>query len=90
MVVHLLNCDYDPQARAMKEKGPFTLTIHRSLLAGIRVSGALLHLPPLPGKRGNGGDRQVALQIRRLPDAYEITIPSLTFWGLLELTGTAS
>jgi hypothetical protein len=90
MVVHLLNRDYDPRARAMKRKGPFTVTIDRALAGGIDISGAVLHLSPLPGDVGEGLDRRIPLKVRRSAAAYEMTVPSLAVWGILELTETAS
>lgn len=89
IVVHLLNREYDPQARAMKRKGPFTVGIDRALTGGTGISGAVLHLPPLPGDAGDGSDRRIPLKARRSPAADEITVPSLAVWGILELTETA-
>jgi hypothetical protein len=84
-VIHLLNRDYDPMARAMKTRGPFTISIDRALIPSGIVAGAILHQSPVPGITGMNGDKTTVLKVKQHAGTYQITVPSLYLWGIIEL-----
>lgn len=87
-VVHLLNRDYDPDARAMRPKGPFTVTLDARLFGGREFKTATMHQPRLLAELPADGDVTTSANVELKQDAeqIELEIPNLELWGVVELS----
>lgn len=87
VVVHLLNRDYDPEARQMTRKGPFTVSLDRRLFAGRAFSRAALHQPLLSEQLPQDGvlTETVEIAVEVQDGQVRLTIPHLDVWGVVAL-----
>ncbi len=77
LVVHLFNWSYDPKTDAPTEQTNVVVGLATDLGGVTGAVQATLHLPE--------GD-PVDLPIERREDAFVITVPRLSLWGVLEVT----
>lgn len=73
-VVHLVNRNYDGDADAMVQQGPFTLSVRRSLLDGADAVKATMRRP---------GQEPVELALKQTMDGVEVAVPELDLWGIV-------
>ncbi len=76
-VCHLLNRNWDDQADALREQGPFEVTINAEAFAGRTFQRAVLHAP---------GAEPVALETTVKGGRMSFEVPSLAMWGVVHLT----
>jgi len=85
----VLNRDYDAEARAMSPKGPFTITVDAELFPGRVMARATMRQPvlhaTLPADADAAFATETELAIESVDGATVITVPSLDFWGVIEL-----
>ncbi len=88
-VLHVLNRDYDADARAMSPKGPFMVTVDAKLFSGRALTRGTMYQPMLRAKLPADADAAFAaeteLAISTVDGATVITVPSLDIWGVIEL-----
>ena len=87
-VLHLLNRDYDPAARKMKPKGPFSLRVDPVLFGGREFKRASLHQPRLFAEMPQTDTEchvTAELAVEYTGGELQIQVPSLDLWGVIEL-----
>ena len=87
VAVHLLNRDYDAQARQMRAKDDFTVTLDTRLFSGRQFSSAALHQPRLLAKLPSDPETATVVPVALKQDSkqIEIRIRGLELWGIVEL-----
>ncbi len=87
VTIHLLNRDYDAEARGMRPKGPFRVTLDRKLFGGRDFTAGVLHHPRLLAELPADGTvtTSVDIGLRQTEEQVELTIADLELWGLVEL-----
>lgn len=88
VVVHLLNRDYDAEARQMTAKGPFTVSLDRRLFPGRGFRAALLHQPRLLAELPQDAvlTETVPVGLELADDRVRLSVPRLDLWGVVELS----
>ena len=86
IVMHLLNRDYDASKKTMRLKGTLTIRFDGSLSQGNVLHRAFFHQPTLHGEVSETRiNNIVELPLTKIRDEYEVVIPQLELWGIIEL-----
>lgn len=87
VAIHLLNRDYDRDARDMRAKPAFTVTLDRRLLLSRSFSRAVAHEPVLLPKIGPEDKcmRTRPVAVKQDRDTVSLRLPGLHVWSVVEL-----
>jgi len=87
VAVHLLNRDYDRDARDMRTKPAFTVTLDRRLLPSRSFSRAVAHEPVLQPEIGPEDKcvRTRPVAVKQDRDTVSLRVPGLHVWSVVEL-----
>jgi len=86
-VLHLLNREYDPEARAMVAKDDFTVTVDARLFSNRQLTKATLYQPRLLETLPEDGHVTLRqeLAVKQNSSLVEVRVPRLSLWGIAEL-----